>query len=90
MRNFQNNQANQLAPVSDDGTEDDSEENAPETTGLAGLVPAQKGKLFQSRKIAEPRWTIKRFEDLVLEKWKKEVQARREQQNILKLQKLRM
>ncbi|PLW47414.1 hypothetical protein PCANC_05849 [Puccinia coronata f. sp. avenae] len=90
MKNFQNNQANQIAPLSDDGSEDDSEEDTPETTGLAGLVQAQKGKTFQSRKVAEPRRTIKRFDDPALEKQKKETQARREQQNILKLQKLRM
>jgi len=90
MRNFQNIQVNPVCPESDDGSEDDSEEDAPGTTGLAGLVQAQKGKNFQSRKLAEPRRTIKRFEDPALEKQRKVAQARRNQQNILKLQKLRM
>ncbi|KAA1114829.1 DEAD-box type RNA helicase [Puccinia graminis f. sp. tritici] len=90
MKNFQNNQSNQLHQVSDDGSEDESEEDVQQTTGLAGLVKAQKGKTFQSRKLAEPRRTIKMFNDPVMEKQKKEAQARREHQNILKLQKLRM
>ncbi|KAH9440743.1 hypothetical protein Pst134EA_032309 [Puccinia striiformis f. sp. tritici] len=90
MRNFQNNQSNQTHQAVDDGSEETSEDDVQETTGLAGLVKAQKGKTFQSRKLAEPRRRIKMFNDPAIEKQKKVAQARREQQNILKLQKLRM
>ena len=80
-RNFQDIQLNSICdPESEYGSEDESEE----------VVQAQKGKIFQSRKLAEPRRTIKRFQDPALEKQKKVVQGRRNQQNILKLQKLRM
>ncbi|OAV97590.1 hypothetical protein PTTG_01906 [Puccinia triticina 1-1 BBBD Race 1] len=90
MKNFYHDQPNQILQGSEDGSDDESEEDASETTGMARLVQAQKGKTFQSAKLAEPRRTIKMFNDPAIEKQKKVAQARREQQNILKLQKLRM
>ncbi|KAI9601419.1 hypothetical protein H4Q26_001237 [Puccinia striiformis f. sp. tritici PST-130] len=90
VQELQNNQSNQTHQAVDDGSEETSEDDVQETTGLAGLVKAQKGKTFQSRKLAEPRRRIKMFNDPAIEKQKKVAQARREQQNILKLQKLRM
>lgn len=77
----------QMPEVSSDN---ESEDDTVEESGLAALTKAQKPKTFQSRKLAEPRRTIKIYNDPALEKQRKVAQARQERQNLIKSQALRM
>ncbi|MBW0473616.1 hypothetical protein O181_013331 [Austropuccinia psidii MF-1] len=85
-----NSTAGMASKEIEEESDEDSEGDEPEVTGLAALASAQKGQAFKSRKLAEPRRTIKRFDDPAFEKHQQIAQAKKQQQDRLRYEKLRM
>lgn len=80
-----------VAPIClDEEDSESSDEDRPLVTGLAGLANAQKPKIDKPRRIAEPRRTIKLFNDPTLERHQQVVKAKQLKQAQMKLEQLRM